>query len=188
MFRALLRLVVVLIIVVAAGAFFLGYWGSGRFRPVKEPPAIGTAGRVDTQKAKEVGAEVGAKTAAAANTVGAKTAEAANKAGALLSDAALTAKIKSKMALDDLVKPCRHAEGQRGQRRRTRSRRAAGEGDSGGDAGGRQAGCGSPRSVIRSSATSAASRRVHPVARDRAFPARPPRWPPDRCAAPRRVP
>src|SRR5215211_8879389 len=104
MFRALLRLVVVLIIVVAAGAFFLGYWGSGRFRPVKEPPAIGTAGRVDTQKAKEVGAEVGAKTAAAANTVGAKTAEAANKAGALLSDAALTAKIKSKMALDDLVK------------------------------------------------------------------------------------
>jgi hyperosmotically inducible protein len=47
---------------------------------------------VSTEKAKEVGAEVGAKTA-----------EAANRAGEVLSDGALTAKIKSKMALDDLV-------------------------------------------------------------------------------------
>lgn len=93
MFGALLRLVVVLIVIVAAGAFFLGYWGSGGRVLPKDPPAIGTAGRIDTQKAKDVGAEVGAKTA-----------EAANKAGALLKDGALTAKIKSKMALDDLVK------------------------------------------------------------------------------------
>jgi osmotically-inducible protein OsmY len=49
-------------------------------------------GHVDTDKAKAVGAEVGATTAAAAN-----------RAGEVLSDAALTAKIKSKMALDDLV-------------------------------------------------------------------------------------
>jgi hyperosmotically inducible protein len=35
--------------------------------------------------------------------VGAKTAEAANRAGEVLSEGALTAKIKSKMALDDLV-------------------------------------------------------------------------------------
>jgi hyperosmotically inducible periplasmic protein len=35
--------------------------------------------------------------------VGAKTAQAANRAEEVLSDAALTAKIKSKMALDDLV-------------------------------------------------------------------------------------
>ncbi len=94
MFRALLRLVLVLIILVGVGAFFLGWWGTGRFRPAAGPAAtVGTAGRVDTEKAKAVGAEVGAKTA-----------EAANKAGAMLSDGALTAKIKSKMALDDLVK------------------------------------------------------------------------------------
>ena len=54
---------------------------------------IGTAGHVDTEKAREVGAAVGQKTA-----------EAANKAETLLTDSALTAKIKSKMALDDLVR------------------------------------------------------------------------------------
>jgi hyperosmotically inducible protein len=94
MFRALLRLVIVLVLVVAAAAFFLGWWGSNRIDG-RDPgaPAVGTAGRVDTQKAKEVGAEVGAKTA-----------EAANRAGAVLNEGALTAKIKSKMALDDLVR------------------------------------------------------------------------------------
>ena len=94
MFRALLRLVVVLVVLVCVGAFFLGWWGSGRVTPIDHPAgAIGTAGRIDTQKAKEVGAQVGAKTA-----------RAANKAGELLTDGALTAKITSKMALDDLVK------------------------------------------------------------------------------------
>jgi osmotically-inducible protein OsmY len=94
MFRALLRLVVVLIVLVGAGAFFLGWWGSGKIHPADRPDAsIGTSGRVDTDKAKAVGAEVGAKTA-----------EAANRAGDILSDGALTAKIKSKMTLDDLVK------------------------------------------------------------------------------------
>src|SRR5688572_10437007 len=92
MFRALLRLVIVLVILVGAAAFFLGWWGSSRIRPEGSEPVVGTAGRVDTQKAKEVGAEVGAKTA-----------EAANRAGAVLNEGALTAKIKSKMALDDLV-------------------------------------------------------------------------------------
>jgi osmotically-inducible protein OsmY len=94
MFRALLRLVIVLVLVVAAAAFFLGWWGSNRAgRPDASAPTVGTAGRVDAQKAKEVGAEVGAKTA-----------EAANRAGAILNEGALTAKIKSKMALDDLVR------------------------------------------------------------------------------------
>lgn len=94
MFRSLLRLVVVLVVLVAAGAFYLGWWGSGSFRPADQPAAsAGTPPRVDTDKAKAVGAEVGAKTAAAAN-----------KAGAMLSDGAVTAKIKSKMALDELVK------------------------------------------------------------------------------------
>lgn len=93
MLRALLRLVVVLVVLVAAAAFFLGGWGGVRLRPVdRRAETIGTPGHVNTEKAKEVGAEVGAKTA-----------EAANRAEALLSDGALTAKIKSKMALDDLV-------------------------------------------------------------------------------------
>jgi hyperosmotically inducible protein len=94
MFRALLRLVLILVVVVGAAAFLLGWWGGGRVHRVERPePAVATAGRVDTEKAKAVGAEVGAKTA-----------DAANRAGEVLSDAALTAKIKSKMALDDLVK------------------------------------------------------------------------------------
>jgi len=94
MFRALLRLVVVLVVLGCVGAFFLGWWGSGRFLSPKEPDtAVGTTGRINTEKAREVGAEVAAKTA-----------QAANKAGELLNDGALTAKIKSKMALDDLVK------------------------------------------------------------------------------------
>lgn len=94
MFRALLRLVIVLVLVVAAAAFFLGWWGGNRVAgPDASAPAVGTAGRVSADKAREVGAEVGAKTA-----------EAANRAGAVLNEGALTAKIKSKMALDDLVR------------------------------------------------------------------------------------
>lgn len=94
MFRALLRLVVVLVILVGVGAFFLGWWGGGRVNPFDRPAAtVGTTGRIDTEKAKAVGSEVAAKTA-----------QAANRAGEVLADGALTAKIKSKMALDDLVK------------------------------------------------------------------------------------
>lgn len=94
MFRALLRLVIVLVLVVAAAAFFLGWWGGNRVAgPDASAPAVGTAGRVSADKAREVGAEVGAKTA-----------DAANRAGAVLNEGALTAKIKSKMALDDLVR------------------------------------------------------------------------------------
>jgi osmotically-inducible protein OsmY len=62
-------------------------------RPADVPSAVGTAGEVSAEKAREVGAKVGEKTA-----------EAANKAGELLNEGALTAKIKSKMALDDSVK------------------------------------------------------------------------------------
>ena len=93
MIRALLRLVIVLVIVVGAAAFFLGWWGSSRVGSNGTPaPAVGTSGQVDTQKAREVGAEVGAKTA-----------QAANRAGEVLSEGAMTAKIKSKMGLDDVV-------------------------------------------------------------------------------------
>jgi hypothetical protein len=91
MIRALLRLVLIVIIVVGVGGFLLGWWGSGH-DVVPERDAIGTTG-IDTERAREIGAEAGEKTAAAVN-----------QAKSALDDAALTAKIKSKMALDDTVK------------------------------------------------------------------------------------
>ena len=93
MFRALLRLILVLVILVGVATFMLGWWGRGHTPRWNVPGVTGTAGRVDTSRARAAGAEVGARTA-----------EAANEAGAVLSDAAVTAKIKSKMALDDTVK------------------------------------------------------------------------------------
>lgn len=92
MFRTLLRLVLFIIIVVAAAAYFLGWYSGGRGHAPVQTPAVGTSGQVDTSRAREVGAKVG-ETAA----------DAANRAGELLSDGSLTAKIKSKMTLDDLV-------------------------------------------------------------------------------------
>jgi osmotically-inducible protein OsmY len=93
MFRALLRLIVVLVVLVGAAGFFLGWWGNNHLYPAsRTAPAVGTAGHVDAEKAREAGAAVGEKTA-----------EAANRASQILADGALTAKIKSKMALDDLV-------------------------------------------------------------------------------------
>jgi len=92
MFRVLLRLVILVVVVVAAAAFFLGYWGSHRLPIGDRTPAVGTSGHVDADRARAAGAAVGEKAA-----------EAANKAGEVLTDGALTAKIKSKMALDDSV-------------------------------------------------------------------------------------
>ena len=98
----LIRAVVVLVVVVAAAAFLLGWWGSTRVTPVDQPnSAVGTAGErprsdvptIDRDRAREVGAQVGERTAAAA--------EQAQRA---VSDASLTGKIKAKMTLDDTVK------------------------------------------------------------------------------------
>jgi hyperosmotically inducible protein len=99
MIRALLRLLIVAIIVIAGIAFFTGYrFSGGQVRgPAADNPSIGTSGRspsaIDTRRARERGAEVGEKVA-----------QAGNRAADVLSDTALTAKIKSKMALDDTVK------------------------------------------------------------------------------------
>jgi osmotically-inducible protein OsmY len=80
-------------VLVAGAAYFLGYWGNGRFRPFdRSAISTGTAGHIDADRARAAGAAVGEKTA-----------EAANKAGVILAEGALTAKIKSKMALDDSV-------------------------------------------------------------------------------------
>jgi hyperosmotically inducible protein len=81
------------VVLVAAGAFLLGWWGSGRLQNADGPGrTVGTTG-VDSQKAREVGAKVG-ETAATAADQGRRA----------LNDGAVTAKIKAKMALDDTVK------------------------------------------------------------------------------------
>jgi hyperosmotically inducible periplasmic protein len=90
MLKALFKLVILLVVLVAAAGFFLGWWGTAT---VPERDAVATAGRVGAERAREAGQEISQKTAAAA-----KTAQEA------LSDGALTAKIKAKMALDDSVK------------------------------------------------------------------------------------
>jgi len=92
MFRALIRLILVVAILVGAAGFLLGWWGGHRVIGGDTGSTGGTAGRVDAEKDKEVGAKAGEKTA-----------ELANRAEDVLNDGALTAKIKSKMALDDMV-------------------------------------------------------------------------------------
>jgi osmotically-inducible protein OsmY len=98
MLKVLLRLVLVVIVVVAAGAFLFGYWSNERVRQDSglEHP-IGTAGERATSaadRARERGSELGSRAGAAIGEAAGETKEA-------LSDAGLTAKIKSKMALDD---------------------------------------------------------------------------------------
>lgn len=89
MIRGLLKLILVVVVAVVVGAFLLGY-DIGDFRGIEEPGAIGTTGQ---ERAREVGAEIGARTAAAA--------DATRRA---VEDGSLTTKIKAKMALDDTVK------------------------------------------------------------------------------------
>jgi osmotically-inducible protein OsmY len=93
MVGALLRVILVVVLVVGVAAFFLGYqWGGGdTVQPALERP-VGTSGSVDVEDARDVGAEVGGKVAAGVNEAQRATA-----------NAAITAKIKSKMALDDTV-------------------------------------------------------------------------------------
>src|SRR5713226_8175408 len=90
MIRTMLKLVLVVIVIVGL-AFLLGRWSSGS-KIVPDSP-VHAAGPVDTSKARDAGAKVGEATA-----------KAANQAAEALANGAITAKIKSKMVLDDLVK------------------------------------------------------------------------------------
>jgi hyperosmotically inducible protein len=94
--RTLLRLVLIVIVLAAAGAFLMGYRIANRDGRTTIERPVGTTGtlpQVDTTRAREAGAQIGEKVA-----VGASAAQRA------LENAALTAKIKSKMALDDTIK------------------------------------------------------------------------------------
>jgi osmotically-inducible protein OsmY len=93
--RMLIRLVLVIAVLAVAAVVLPMYWPDA---PWKSPggvsgPAAATTGVIDKDKARQVGAEVGEKTAAAAEKVRDAT-----------HDATITTKIKAKMALDDLVK------------------------------------------------------------------------------------
>jgi osmotically-inducible protein OsmY len=94
MFRLLARLFLVFVILIAIGAFFVGYrWNDAREVDLDRP--VATAGRepaVDTERARETGAAIGETVA-----VGADRAQRA------VTNAALTSKIKAKMALDDSI-------------------------------------------------------------------------------------
>ena len=96
MFRALLKLVIIVVLVGAAAAFFLGYriGDDGVVRPTGTPIVTpGKAPEIDTRKAREAGAAIGETVASGAN-----------KAQHAVAEMSLQAKIKSKMALDELVK------------------------------------------------------------------------------------
>jgi hypothetical protein len=96
MVRTLLRVVLVIIVVAAVAAFFFGYRMADR-DDRESPYAVGTTGRtVDVGTAREAGAEIAESVA-----------EGANAAQRLAASATLTAKIKSKMALDDSVQASR---------------------------------------------------------------------------------
>ena len=96
MFRALFRVVLILVVLAAAVAFFMGYrLGDDGVNRSSEHPVgtTGTSPTIDTTRAREAGAKVGEKVATGAN-----------QAERALETGALTAKIKAKMALDDTVK------------------------------------------------------------------------------------
>jgi hyperosmotically inducible protein len=90
MIRGLLKLIVLVVVVAIVGAFLLGY-DIRDFRGIDGPrDVVGTAG---SERARDAGAEIGERTAQAA--------DATRRA---INDGALTSKIKAKMALDDSVK------------------------------------------------------------------------------------
>jgi hyperosmotically inducible protein len=86
--RAVFWIVLLMAVLAGLGAYFLGHRTGGG----DSEPATGTTGSAATT-ARERGAEIGERIGTAAD-----------RAGDALSDGAITAKIKSKMALDDTLK------------------------------------------------------------------------------------
>ena len=91
MIRTLLKLVLVVIVLVGLVAFLAGRWTTNA-KVVPGSPVV-APGQIDTSKARDAGAKIGEATA-----------KAANQAEEAIKEGAVTAKIKSKMVLDDLVK------------------------------------------------------------------------------------
>ena len=79
--------VILVLVLVGFGTYVIGYWQGDRADATIDMPSI------DQQRVRETGTEI----AEGARAAGARVAE-------VVEDGALTAKIKSKMALDDHVK------------------------------------------------------------------------------------
>jgi hypothetical protein len=92
MLGRLIRAVVVIVVLVGAAAFLLGWWGGGRTSVDRPAQTVGTTG-TNAERARQVGAEIGERTAVVAD-----------QARRALADGGITTKIKAKMALDDSVK------------------------------------------------------------------------------------
>lgn len=92
MFRALLRLIIVIVVLVGLGAFFIGYRWADRDTVDRPVGTSGVADGVDTSRARDAGAAIGEKVATGAN-----------RAERAMANASLTSKIKAKMALDDTI-------------------------------------------------------------------------------------
>ena len=91
MMRMLLRLIVLVVVLGAIAVFALRYrWGDTRADGPEPVEVSGSS--IDTEKARRAGAEIASKVA-----------EGASRAGKALEESKLTAKIKSKMALDDTI-------------------------------------------------------------------------------------
>jgi hyperosmotically inducible protein len=87
----ILRLFLVVLVVVAAGFLLIGYLGGSAASRLSQTDKVETSDTV--ARARERGAEIAEKAATATA-----------KAQETLNEGAITAKIKAKMALDDLVK------------------------------------------------------------------------------------
>jgi hyperosmotically inducible periplasmic protein len=92
-FMRFIRTIFLLLVIVVVGVFAYNYW-SGNGWTLR--PSAGAAG-IDADTARRRGAEVATETARKAGDV-------ATKVEAATTEGALTAKIKSKMVLDDYVK------------------------------------------------------------------------------------
>ena len=91
MLRGLVKAVVLVAVLVGGATYLMGWWSADQKRDQLRE-AIGTTG-VNADRARQVGAQVGERTAVAAD-----------QARRGLNNAGITAKIKAKMALDDSVK------------------------------------------------------------------------------------
>jgi hypothetical protein len=96
MLRGLIRLVLVVVILIVVAAFFFGYHWGGSTVAGHPDASVGTAGTTSserTERARETGAKIGEEVA-----------DGAARANAALGETKLTAKVKSKIALDDTLK------------------------------------------------------------------------------------
>jgi len=93
MLKRLMKAILILLVLVAAGFFVFGYWTRGSVWPARSQETIGTSGDFDIARARERGAELAGKAAQAAAAVDES-----------IEEGKLTAKIKAKMVLDDFVK------------------------------------------------------------------------------------